>query len=196
MHLVQAFPIALQPAALDVAAIVPESRLERSGAFTVWVTGELVTIPYRLYGPEPESAAVAALSSTQRTMLQCLHARHHNGYVRQRYLCQLIGNVHPWVAAFVVQLIGEYVVEIVIDIHEYLVGVQAPGSAARPVYGGFAAENPKFLELTYQRARSYWNCYHRAAYAARRDYPAFEVLESLSIAADESSSGTERSPMS
>lgn len=179
--LLAAFPAALRTDAVEVAQAMPVARLPATRPFAVGVEGEPVVIPYRLYNPEPTSAVVETLSPTQRTMLACLYTRHHDGHVRQRYLRRVAEEVHPWVAPFVVQLVGEYVVEIVSAVREYLVGIEVPGSCLRLVYGRFARENRAFLDLTYQRAASYWDCYYRNLYAARRYYPAFDVLDSLRV---------------
>jgi hypothetical protein len=189
VDLVAAFPDALQTAAVEVAQAVPEARLQPAHPFTVRVQGEPVVIPYRLYSAEPDSAVLETLSPLHRTMLRCLYTRHHDGRVRQRNLRHVVEKIDPWVAPFVVQLVGEYVVQIVLDVREHLVGVEVPGSPLRRNYGGFAAENREFLELTYQRAASYWDCYYRGLYATRQYYPAFEVLRSLREAAREFGEG-------
>ena len=127
----------------------------------------------------PSAGRVAALSTTQQTVLQCLYTRHHDGFVRQRYLQQAIGSPHAWVVPFVVQLVGEYVIEIIVAIRDALSDLDAPGSTQQALYGRFLAENPAFLELTSQRVASYWDCYYRSSYPSRADYPGFGVLSSL-----------------
>lgn len=177
--LVAAFPSVLRADAVAVAKAMPQTRLPATGPFTVRVEGESVFIPSRVYPAEPGPSALGKLSPVQRAMLACLYTRHHDGHVRQRYLAQVGELACGWVTPFVVQLIGEYVVRIVLDVRELLVGVEVAGSAMRAVYGRFAVENPQFLDLTYQRAVSYWDRYYRGWYARRQDYPAFEVLSSL-----------------
>jgi hypothetical protein len=39
------------------------------------------------------------------------------------------------------------------------------------LYGDFAFHNPAFVDLTEQRAVSYWNCYMRSRYPDLRDHP-------------------------
>jgi hypothetical protein len=171
-----AFPAALRPDASVVSVAMPPAHLPPSSSFDVVVDGEAVTIPYRLYNPEPSSVRMGSLSPVQLTMLACLYTRHHDGRVRQRYLRLLAAQANPWVAPFVVQLLGEYVVEIVLDTREYL--AQA-GEPLRAVYRRFAADNPQFLNLTRQRATSYWDCYYRSRFPDREDYPAFRILRAL-----------------
>lgn len=47
------------------------------------------------------------------------------------------------------------------------------GTPLHSADGRFAAANTQFLGLTYQRAASYWDCYHRNQFADRRHYPSF-----------------------
>jgi len=183
--LVDAFPSVLRVDAVAVVKAMPRARLSAGDPFTVRVEGESVFIPVRVYHPEPRPWALGMLSPVQRAMLACLYTRHHDGHVRQHYLAQVGELASEWVTPFVVQLLGEYVVQIVLDVRELLAGVEVAGSAMRAVYGRFAVENPQFLDLTYQRAVSYWDRYYRGMYARRQDYPAFEVLRWLREVAHE-----------
>jgi hypothetical protein len=83
-----------------------------------------------------------------------------------------------------VQLIGEYVEEILLVIQRNLLpGLATPGGVVDSVYGGFAAENPQFIALTGQRATSYWDCYHRRRHPALADYPGYRLVVALEAAA-------------
>jgi hypothetical protein len=93
---------------------------------------------------------------------------------------------HVWVVPFVVQLIGEYVAEILGDIREGLVDLDVRGSEQRRRFGRFVAENPSFFDLIRQRVASYWNCYYQSTYR-RSDYPGFLLVSSLESAAAEQS---------
>ena len=81
------------------------------------------------------------------------------------------------------QPIGEYVVEIVLDIHRALDDLGRPGSAVRAAYGRLLADNPDFLTTTMQRVISYWSCYHRSAYPRLREYPGHLLVSALQAAA-------------
>jgi hypothetical protein len=119
---VSAFPLSLAGDGQVVSRVIPPTRLPPTQPFQVDVQGETVAIPYRLYNDEPGDDARNQLSPTQQTMLRCLYTRHHDGLVRQRHLEQVIGVWEPWVIPFVVQLVGEYVVEIQIAIRQGLGG--------------------------------------------------------------------------
>ncbi|MFD0743142.1 hypothetical protein ACFQ1L_16165 [Phytohabitans flavus] len=122
--------------------------------------------------------------------MACLYTRHHDGYVRQRHLEAIVGKAKTWVAPFVVQLLGEYVVQIILAIRHGLADVDVSGTAIRRAYGRFAAANPAFVGLTYQRAASYWNCYYRSLFVDRRSYPSFSILDSISAAGADHTRGT------
>jgi hypothetical protein len=139
----------------------------------------------RIYNPEPPGEVEAALSTTQRTVLHCLYTRHHDGFVRQRHLQQIVASEQPWIVPFVIQLIGEYVLEILINVRDALTDLDVQGSSQQMRFGGFIAENPEFFELTSQRVTSYWNCYYRDR--PRSTFPGFSLLSSLRNAADQAS---------
>jgi len=83
--------------------------------------------------------------------------------VRQRNLEYVVSAPQAWVAPYVVQLVGEYVVEIIEVIAAELPQLTIPGSQQRALYGRFAAENAAFLDLTAARVTSYWNEYYRGS---------------------------------
>ncbi len=72
---------------------------------------------------------------------------------------------------FVVQLLGEHVIEIlqVIDDHR-----EQLDSA---LYAQFLRANPAFLALTEKRVFSYWDCYYRSK--RKEEYVGFRVLNYL-----------------
>ena len=139
----------------------------------VTVHGERVKIPYRVYIPEIRDVHVDEFSSTQRLVLACIYTRHHDGHARERALRQLPLPGDAFVAPFIVQLIGEYVVEIVEMILDQVDQVKTPE------FRRFVEENQPFLARTRQRATSYWDCYYRGPWLRRVDYPGLRLLDAL-----------------
>ena len=139
------------------------------------VQGEDVEIPGRIYSPELSSDVVRSLSEVQRLIAACVYSRHHDGYVRQSSCAEILASPEPWVVPYIVQLLGEYVVEISTLILERLT---AQSSFSAPAFREFVAANNAFIELTQQRAISYWDCYYRRDFA-RDDYPAITALDLL-----------------
>ncbi|WP_431783048.1 hypothetical protein [Streptomyces chumphonensis] len=150
--------------------------------FEVEVQGETVAIPSRIYNEEPGADLERPLAGSQHVISHCLYSRHHDGWVRQRHLEQIVASGEPWVVPFVVQLAGEYVLEILEAIGRGLPGLAVPGSAQRRLYGEFIARNPAFFARTERRVVSYWSCYYRWKYGAFETYPGCLLLEAFRAA--------------
>lgn len=170
-----AFPVRLHGSVDSILAAIPGSGRQRSsddiGALTL--EGERLRVPARIYLPEPNWSQVASLDVLRRSIAGCLYSRHHDGYVRERALAHIPLATESWAAPFVIQLLGDYVIEIVERAAAMVNGLSTPG------YAAFVDENPTFLELTSARATSYWNEYHRHRFPNRGDYPAFRGIDTL-----------------
>lgn len=183
--LITAFPAELASDAEAVLAVMPDSRLQPHASFSVAVERQQVLIPERLYNDEPSTGRVASLSSRQQQLLHCLYSRHSDGMVRQRHLEKVVGSMDPWVVPFVVQLVGEYVVEILVVIRDELRDLATPGTCGHLAYGKFLVDNPAFFARTQRRVVSYWSCYYRGTYASFRGYPGCTILDLLRSAASD-----------
>jgi hypothetical protein len=173
----QAFPDGL---AARVRAVLEATSLGRSAQKRsqhdigpITLNGKQLRIPARIYNPEPARTIVRSLGDVERSIAACLFTRHHDGHVRERALTQIPVSVESWVAPFIIQLLGEYVIELVERAASLIEGAPTAG------YVAFARENPDFLRLTSQRATSYWNAYYREGIRTRADYPAFPPLARL-----------------
>ncbi|HAP78528.1 MAG TPA: hypothetical protein DCR14_20905 [Acidimicrobiaceae bacterium] len=173
-----------------VRAAMPAAWLDWKGSFDVRLYDDWLRIPTRIYNPPPEPARLARLSTQQAIMLHCLYTRHHDGHIRQDHLRHLLDVDEPWVAPYVVALIGEYVVEIVTDISDGLAAIDTPGSWQRRRYGRFASDNRTYVELVRQRVWSYWREYYVGQFSRppggaspRPEYPGFSLVRALEAAA-------------
>src|SRR5437879_1105353 len=113
VDLVRWFPMAAREEALTA---VKALKALPEGSHKWWtlqlqVGGEQVSIPYRIYH-DPTQIKIGTLTSMQRELTICLLTRHGDGFVRQRSLSQVLFSRSIWIPPFVVQLAGEYVVEI------------------------------------------------------------------------------------
>lgn len=176
--LTQAFPDRLSPSVRAVleATFAPGPFTQERSQGDIGVIrlgGQRLLIPARIYNPEPEWAFVRSLGGIEQSIAACLFTRHHDGRVRERALGEIPVSVESWVAPFIIQLLGEYVIELV----ERAASLIEAGPKAG--YVVFARENPDFLSLTAQRATSYWNAYYRRRIRKREDYPAFPALAML-----------------
>jgi hypothetical protein len=109
-----------------------------------------------------------------------IYSRHCDGFVRQRQLGTLLGSDEPWAAPFIVQLLGEYVIEICLDIERFARTAFPARPAMQEGMSAFFRENRCFAELTRRRAASYWSCYHRGLHAWQDISPALGALSILS----------------
>jgi hypothetical protein len=144
------------------------------------VAGEPVVIPARIHNPEPSPGAVAGMSRVEVVVTAAIYSRHHDGYVRQRQLGTLLGADEPWTAPFIVQLLGEYVIEICRDIEWFARTAFPARPAMQESMSAFFSENRCFAALTRQRAISYWSCFYRGLHASQDSYPALAALSMLS----------------
>lgn len=167
--LTTAFPEALRSDVSVIADLIEGSKATDSGLQVV-VRGESLNIPYRIYHDSDQNL-VACLSKTQAIIYACVLTRNHDGHVRQRQIERLVASPEPWIAPFVMQLCGEYVIEI-------LDAVEAHSSAMdQRTYGAFFRENPLFFQRTRDRMISYWDCYYRWLYKRETDYVGFRLFD-------------------
>ena len=162
-----AFPAVVRDEALRMASALPEPSL-KTEPFSVLIGGETILIPYRIYH-DPALINPAPLTSLQVELLDCLLTRHHSGFVRERHLKNIVASNQEWVPPFLVQLVGEYVIEILDKIWENA------GSLDPRLYGQFLRNDPLFFTLTKQRVVSYWDCYHRRQ--PKEHYAGFKIAE-------------------
>ncbi|KQV48479.1 hypothetical protein ASC95_21355 [Pelomonas sp. Root1217] len=134
----------------------------------------MLSAPYRVYYPPGELRSVIARSTgDEKTLALSLGTRHWDGYVREECVRQLFAVDRPWIVPFVVELIGEYVVEIV----EVIAAAFPKMNAAQ--FADFAMQNPKFMATTRRRATSYWDCYYRSCFPTLQTYPAIAALNAI-----------------
>ncbi len=166
-HLARAFPASLRHHALDACATFPAVRVLGQG-ISVRVDNEVVEVPGRLF-LDTTLIHVDSLTALQRGIVDCLLTRHSDGFVRQQHLERIIAVSRSWIVPFVVQLVGEYILEILVVIYQSL------PSLDKASYKEFLQANPAYLDLTERRVISYWDCYYRDI--KREDYVGFKILE-------------------
>ncbi|MEN4917904.1 hypothetical protein ABE485_04480 [Achromobacter spanius] len=148
----------------SVVALIRPSFNHDQGT-PVSVQGELVIIPYRI---QQDFNPTLPLTDAQALIHACVLSRHHDGRVRERQVERLTRAQAPWVAPFVAQLCGEYVVEILHAVE------RNSGLMNREIYGEFFSRNSTYMALIRQRMISYWNCYYRGQH---RNYVGFRLFE-------------------
>jgi hypothetical protein len=177
-----AFPSALRFIAQEAATAVAIGELHPPRhAFAVNMDGERLHLPYRVYyDRDLLRAQISSSHGSVKLIRLCLGTRHYDGYLRQECLLGLLNNGIPWLIPYLLQLAGEYVVEIAEDVANAIVEWD------RDTLRAFAMENPNYLATLARRVTSYWNCYHRRAYPDRQGYPGARVLAVVGAAMERS----------
>jgi hypothetical protein len=150
-----------------VAAALPKPDPPTSHTFPVLVSEELLRIPHRVYH-DLSLIDLASLNAVRTEILDCLLTRHHNGYVREEHLKKILDKNHPWIPPFVIQLVGEYVIEVLYAIRDALRDLD------HELYRAFLISNPAFFRLTKQRLVSYRACYYSGVEKSK--YVGFEIV--------------------
>ncbi|HZL49332.1 MAG TPA: hypothetical protein VFC37_00120 [Terracidiphilus sp.] len=166
-NLVNAFATALRDDALRVVSVLPDA-MNPAGDFSVVIGGGTIWIPHRIYH-DPAQIEFDRLTQTQAVLLACLLTRHHSGFVRAEYLARILYRDDEWIPPFVVQLVGEYVVEIVKLIRDNL------RSLNPETYRHFLIRNAAFYRMKTSRVQSYWDCYYRSE--DQEEYAGFQVVK-------------------
>jgi hypothetical protein len=180
-----AFPVRVADVVARVASKLPSASFEHASVVNEsqshdWigpqVEGRPLRIPYRIYHQPLTASDQAGMSELERLVLACMYTRHADGVVRQDAARLVLSGQESFVAPFVVQLLGEYVVEISRDVLTAL-EARPTGQAMLELLRHFAADNDDFMALTRDRARSYWAEYYRREWPSMRNYPALVALE-------------------
>ncbi len=182
--LAEAFPAQYRTDALSAGratanVLAPQQRIER---FLVQVQGETVHIPNRLHFV-PDLLVIPARYEGLRFAC-ALQTRSGDGFERQHAARELLPDLQPWAAPFIIALIGEDIVEILDDIYAVLTAENVE------VLTAFIVQNEAYWDTTKRRVTSYWNAYYRARWLAderraeRRDeYVGFRLIQELDTAA-------------
>lgn len=155
----------------------------------IYVAGELVQIPMRMYYPWPQDEQLDRLSASERVIVAAWMSRNVDGRIRQRALRILLESEIPWTVPFVVQLCAEYVFQIGQDVLQFVTVDLRQDPQLLAAYVQFTNDNPAFMALCNQRAASYWGEYGWQ-FQTIDDYPQFAALRALTELARSSQSPT------
>ncbi|OOG81083.1 hypothetical protein B0E42_25625 [Pseudomonas sp. A25(2017)] len=165
-----ALPSDLSLRAEGLYQILGNTSLATHPGIEIKVCGEDLVIPYRIHH-EGDEQEYLQLNGLQSVMYSCVLTRHHDGHIRHRQLKQILSVSEPWVVPFVMQLTGEYVMEILDTCEAHLPTLN------QELYGDFIKDNPKYFKALQDRMISYWDCYYRHLYKYRQDYVGFRLFE-------------------
>ena len=151
--------------------LIQDSYQRRWGR--VIVDRDEVKIPYRHY--QDPTAPVA--DPDAELVRQAWLTRSSRGEVRQQAVQALLRAPASWHVPYVLQLCGEYVIEIGLDIAEYASASLQRDPLMLDAYRRFWRDNPEFVALTYARAASYWDAYCRTL--TLNEYPPHVAMVQL-----------------
>ncbi|MCY7348453.1 MAG: hypothetical protein LH614_19845 [Pyrinomonadaceae bacterium] len=169
--IIKAFPTHLKNDVLSLLKKISlKSRHQISEPFKVNLNNEVLEIPYRIYFKEPTEEN---LTETELLILYCLFTRHNDGFIRQQKIRMVLVAKENWIAPFVVQLLGEYVIEILLEIEKHL------SHNLLKILAHFIKTNPDFYQLSRCRVISYWNCYYRNKFNSPETYVGFQMFKKI-----------------
>lgn len=138
-------------------------------------------IPRRLYSAVGVVDAAIAETGEAALVAACVGSRSHDGFLRQRSIERLLSDLRPWTIPFVVEALGDYVIEIVVALDG-----RVPGTLGAE-FGRYLALNEEHFVTLCRRCVSYWNEYDRYRYESRyphwNEYPGARVIADLVAAA-------------
>jgi hypothetical protein len=176
-----AFPASAQRDLNVVLELLPRGEYEADPGIAgttnergrwVVIDGQTVQAFDRIYN-SPLSRPLPGLTDAQLQMLGCLFTRHYDGFVRERHLDYLLSMPTPWTPMFVLQLLGEYVVEIATSLKDRI------SILDRDAFVAFRDANRDFVVVTCERIVSYWLCYYTSM--ALAEYPAYRMMKELGL---------------
>jgi len=175
MALAFSTPNELAPVLNEVQAVLSVGELfPPRGIREARISGEVLEFPYRTYYSTANLKHVISAFDKQAEMLcLALCSRHHDGHIRQWAITALDFSSYPWVPAFAVQLLGEYVVEVALVVEAKM------ARAGLSSFVPFCRENLAFLATTKRRATSYWDCYYRSDYSVLSAFPNYRAVHAL-----------------
>jgi hypothetical protein len=134
---------------------------------------ETLRIPYRLYFDEPNPELENTLTDKQKDILNCIYLRHHNGYLREKRLNLLSNKSEKWTVPFIMQLLGEYVYELLPIIDKKV------NENTLNYYAEFRDENLKYWQQMESRMISYWNEYYRSKFPELKEYLGIKIVNRI-----------------
>ena len=169
---INAFPASLKTEVVSLLGKLKWTTAHKSTeCFQININGQTLNIPYRIYYDEPIQEN---LTESETFLLDCIFTRHHNGFVREKRLRKILKSDDYLATPFIVQLLGEYVVEILTVIKDNLSSTQIDNLIK------LKTDNPKFFETTEKRVQSYWNCYYKWT-TSKTDYVGFQILKAIRV---------------
>lgn len=151
------FPKELNSDLQKVIEIIPKKTynnvyIESEDTIEYYINNGVIKIPYRMYLIDINFSKINNLTYIQKEILYCIYTRSCDGYIREKYLNELLKlNFDYWAIPFIVKLSDEYIVEILEVIYDKLINRNNDDIRK------FCLENKNIINKGYYRMTSYWN---------------------------------------
>lgn len=99
-----------------------------------------------------------------------LYTQSTNGYIREIAILKLMKDDPNSSIPYLVQLLSEYVIEIIISIADNITKTQ------QELIIQYLNANPEYYDRIKDRISSYWDCYHRWQYPKLKYYPPNQII--------------------
>ncbi len=176
--IIQAFPKRLKNDVIEVIKIIPRKSklsfdLMTSDLYFSKIDNETIKISGRIYFDEPKQKSENKLTDTQKDILNCIYTRHYDGYIREKRLKKISDVSKKWTTPYIVQLIGEYIYELLPVIDKKI------NEETLDFYAEFRDKNPLYWQQTESRMISYWNEYYRSKFPKLKEYLGFKIVDRI-----------------
>ena len=159
----EAFPKELNSDLNEVLKVIPKETYNNvsigcsENLIEYYLNQFIVKFPYRMYFVDVEFSKTDNLTDTQKVILYCIYTRSCNGYVREKYLRELLNlDFDYWAIPFIVKLSDEYVVEILGVLYNKL------KNRNNDDIKQFCIDNKSIINKSYLRMIGYWNEFYRS----------------------------------
>lgn len=152
--------------------ISPKSDHSAHWGYEMCIEGEKIEIPSRIYW-DVSKLKINDFTIIHKTIIACVLTRHHNGYIREENLEKLILSKQYWTIPYIVQLLGEYVIELLELVWDKFDSIDKENLV------NFINENEAYWFKTKQRITSYWVCYHQHKNTTKSVYVGFKLIEKI-----------------
>lgn len=173
------FPQAMRRLADQVADVIPPDGLRPSLWVPLRLDDQAIAVPGRIYNAPIPADAFEALSEDAQAMALTLYTSHHDGYVRQDAVTQLVERAERWMAPHLLLRIGDMVQEVVAPIADALMSGGANGAKLLELLAESATLNPAAFRTTRSRATGYWYTYYRREFPTREEHPGVAACERI-----------------
>jgi hypothetical protein len=138
---------------------------------------ETIVLTGRICFAEPKPELENNLTDTQKQILNCIYTRHFDGYIRERRLKNLLNIDHEWILPFKLQLLGEFVIEILFELDNHITDKNIK------LYKQLTLDNKKYWQQIKSRMVSWWDAdYRQPNYIKLNDYIGYKIMKRISKA--------------